>query len=173
MERGLLMPRPRLSQRLGTMAATAMDGLHMATDTTERGLLMPRPRLSPTTMATPPTATATTERGLLRPRLSPTTTATLPTVMATMERGLLMPRPRLSPTMPMATPPTVTATMERGLPRPRLSPTMLMATPPTATPTTVKIVQPIIDLITTSNHRACFNINLVTITYQKMFCSLQ
>merc|ERR1712198_69106 len=148
MERGLLMPRPRLSQRLGTMAATAMDGLHMATDTTERGLLMPRPRLSPTTMATLPTVTATTERGLLRPRLSPTTTATPPTVMATMERGLLMPRLRLSPTM-------------------------LMATPPTATPTGVKIVQPIIDLITTSNHRACFNINLVTITYQKMFCSLQ
>merc|ERR1711973_1046307 len=112
--------------------------------TTERGL--PRPRLSPTTTATPPTVTATTERGLLRPRLSPTTTPTPPTVTAITERGLLM--LRLSPTMPMAT-------------------------PPTAMPTTVKIVQPIIDLITTSNHRACFNINLVTVTYQKMFCSLQ
>merc|ERR1719295_789569 len=109
---------------------------------------------------------ATTERGLPRPRLSPTTTATLPTVMATTERGLLMPRPRQSPTMPMATPPTVTATTERGLPRLRLSPTT-MATPPTAMPTTVKIVQPIINLITTSNHQACFNINLVTVTYQK------
>merc|ERR1711917_65257 len=115
---------------------------------------------------------ATTERGLLRPRLSPTTTATQPTVTAITERGLLMLMLRLSPTMPMATPPTVTATTERGLPKLRLSPTT-MATPPTATPTTVKIVQPIIDLITTSNHRACFNINLVTITYQKMFCSLQ
>merc|ERR1719145_18102 len=164
------MPRPRLSQRLGTMAATAMDSLHMATDTTERGLL--RPRLSPTTTATPPTVMATMERGLLmpRPRLSPTMPmATPPTATATTERGL--PRPRLSPTMLMATPPTATATTERGLPR--LSPTMFMATPPTATPTGVKIVQPIIDLITTSNHRACFNINLVTITYQKMFCSLQ
>merc|ERR1719295_1511960 len=109
---------------------------------------------------------ATTERGLPRPRLSPTTTATLPTVMATTERGLLMPRPRLSPTMPMVTPPTVDmATTERGLLMLRLSPTT-MATPPTAMPTTVKIVQPIIDLITTSNHRACFNINLVTVTYQ-------
>merc|ERR1719268_323663 len=118
------------------------------TATTERGLLMLRPRLSPTMpMATPPTVTATTERGLLRLRLSPTTMATPPTVTATTERGLLMPRPRLSPTT--------------------------MDTPPMATPTTVKIVQPIIDLITTSNHRACFNINLVTITYQKMFCSLQ
>merc|ERR1719403_283696 len=118
-----------------------------------------------------PTVMATTERGLLRPRLSPTTTATLPTVMATTERGLL--RPRLSPTT-TATPPTVTAITERGLLmlRLRLSPT-IMATPPTAMPTTVKIVQPIIDLITTSNHRACFNINLVTVTYQKMFCSLQ
>merc|ERR1711962_960756 len=151
-------------------------------------------------MATPPTVDmATTERGLQMPRLSPTmpmATATQLTVTATTERGLLMPRPRLSPTMPMATPPTATATMERGLPRPRLSPTT-MATPPTAmattergqlrprlspttmatplmaTPTMVKIVQPIIDLITTSNHRACFNINLVTVTYQKMFCSLQ
>merc|ERR1719365_477242 len=124
-ERDRLMPRPRLNQRLGTMAATAMDGLPMATATTERGPLMPRLRLSPTMpMATPPTATATTERGLLMLRLSPTT--------------------------PMA-----------------------MATPPMATPTGVKIVQPIIDLIATSNHRACFNINLVTITYQKMFCSLQ
>merc|ERR1711972_249777 len=141
--------------------------------TTERGLLMPRPRLSPTTMATPPTVTATTERGLLmpRPRLSPTMPmATPPTAMATTERGL--PRPRLSPTTPMATLLTVMDTTERGLPRLRLSPTT-MATPPTATPTTVKIVQPIIDLITTSNHRACFNINLVTVTYQKMFCSLQ
>merc|ERR1719159_877468 len=147
-ERGPLMPRPRLSQRLGTMAATAMDGQPMAMATTERGLLMPRPRLSPTMPM-----------------------ATLPTAMATMERGPLMLRPRLSPTTPMALP-TVMATTERGLPRPRLSPTT-MATPPTATPTTVKIVQPIIDLITTSNHRACFNINLVTITYQKMFCSLQ
>merc|ERR1712098_669390 len=96
---------------------------------------------------TPPTVTATTERGLLRLRLSPTTSM-------------------------VPTPPTVTATTERGLPRLRLSPTT-MATPPTAMPTTVKIVQPIIDLITTSNHRACFNINLVTVTYQKMFCSLQ
>merc|ERR1719295_934172 len=112
----------------------------------ERGPLMLRLRLSPTTTtATPPTVTATTERGLLRPRLSPTTTPT---------------------------PPTVTAITERGLPRLRLSPTT-MATPPTAMPTTVKIVQPIIDLITTSNHWACFNINLVTVTYQKMFCSLQ
>merc|ERR1719204_2551545 len=121
------------------------------TATTERGLLMPRPRLSPTmpmATATQLTVTATTERGLLRPRLSPTTMAMdLPTVTATTERGLL--RPRLSPT-PMA-----------------------MATPPMATPTMVKVVTPIIDLITTSNHRACFNINLVTITYQKMFCSLQ
>merc|ERR1719447_1966743 len=108
------------------------------------------------------------------PRLSPTmpmATATQLTVTATTERGLLVPRPRLSPTMPMATATqlTVTATTERGLlmPRPRLSPTMLMATATqlTATATTVKIVQPIIDLITTSNHRACFNINLVTITY--------
>merc|ERR1711973_73870 len=143
--------------------------------TTERGLLMPRPRLSPTMpMATPPTADmATTERGLPRPRLSPTTTATLPTVMATTERGLLMSRLRLSPTTSMVpTLPTVMATTERGLLRLRLSPTT-MATPPTAMPTTVKIVQPIIDLITTSNHRACFNINLVTVTYQKMFCSLQ
>merc|ERR1712189_118418 len=78
---------------------------------------------------------------------------------ATTERGL--PRPRLSPTT-TATPPTVTATWGKGLPRLRLSPTT-MATPPTAMPTTVKIVQPIIDLITTSNHRACFNINLVTV----------
>merc|ERR1719391_1977999 len=138
--------------------------------TTERGL--PRPRLSPTTTATLPTVTATTERGLLRPRLSPTTTATQPTVTAITERGLLMLMLRLSPTMPMDTPPTVTATTERGLPKLRLSPTTT-ATPPTAMPTTVKIVQPIIDLITTSNHRACFNINLVTITYKKMFCSLQ
>merc|ERR1712157_719212 len=147
--------------------------------TTERGLLMPRPRLSPTmpmATATQLTVTATTERGLLmpRPRLSPTmpmATATQLTVTATTERGLL--RPRLNPTMPMDLP-TVTATTERGLLRPRLSPTtMAMATPPMATPTMVKIVQPIIDLITTSNHRACFNINLVTITYQKMFCSLQ
>merc|ERR1711972_351674 len=125
--------------------------------TTERGLLMPRPRLSPTMpMATPPTVMATTERGLPRPRLSPTTMATPPTAMVTTERGRLMLRPRLSPTTPMATLPTVTATTERGLPRLRLSPT-----------TMVKIVQPIIDLTTTSNHRACFNINLVTITYQK------
>merc|ERR1711972_1177675 len=112
-------------------ATTAMDGLHMATEdmaTTERGLLMPRPRLSPT---------------------MPMATATQLTVTATTERGLLMPRPRLRPT------------------------TMAMATPPMATPTMVKIVQPIIDLITTSNHRACFNINLVTVTYQKIFCSLQ
>merc|ERR1719334_2007533 len=133
-------------------------------------------RLSPTTTPTPPTAMATTERGLLmpRPRLSPTTpTATPPTVdMPTTERGLLMPRPRLSPTT-TPTPPTAMATTERGLPRPRLSPTMPMATQPMATPTGVKIVQPVIDLIATSNHRACFNINLVTITYQKMFCSLQ
>merc|ERR1740131_171131 len=143
--------------------------------TTERGLLMPRLRLSPTTSMVPtlPTVMATTERGLPSLRLSPTTTATLPTVMATTERGLLMLRLRLSPTTSMVpTPPTVTATTERGLLRPRLSPTT-MATPPTAMPTTVKIVQPIIDLITTSNHRACFNINLVTVTYQKMFCSLQ
>merc|ERR1719365_468621 len=143
--------------------------------TTERGLLMPRLRLSPTTsmVPTPPTVTATTERGLLRPRLSPTTTPTPPTVTAITERGLLMLMLRLSPTTSMVpTPPTVTATTERGLLRPRLSPTT-MATPPTAMPTTVKIVQPIIDLITTSNHRACFNINLVTVTYQKMFCSLQ
>merc|ERR1712198_40922 len=99
-ERDRLMPRPRLSQRLGTMAATAMDGLHMATATTERGPLMPSPRLSPTTLlATPAMAMATTERGLPRPRLSPTTTATPPTAMvATTERGPLMPRPRLSPT---------------------------------------------------------------------------
>merc|ERR1711972_734595 len=142
--------------------------------TTERGLLMPRPRLSPTmpmATATQLTVTATTERGLLKPRLNPTMPMDLPTVTATMERGLLM--PRLNPTMPMDLP-TVTATTERGLLRPRLSPTtMAMATPPMATPTMVKIVQPIIDLITTSNHRACFNINLVTITYQKMFCSLQ
>merc|ERR1711973_857444 len=112
---------------------------------TERGLLMPRPRLSPT---------------------MPMATATQLTVTATTERGLLMPRP--SPTMPMATATqlTVTATTERGLLRPRLSPTtMAMAPPPMATPTMVKIVQPINDLITTSNHRACFNINLVTITY--------
>merc|ERR1711962_993892 len=111
-ERDRLMPRPRLSQRLGTMAATAMHGRIMAGTTTERGPLMPRPRLSPTTHM-----------------------ATLPTVdMATMERGLLMLRPRLSPTTPMAmaTPPTVTATTERGLLRPRLSPTT-MATPPTVT----------------------------------------
>merc|ERR1719204_2519455 len=162
------------------MAATAMDGLHMATATTERGPLMPRPRLSPTMpLATPPMVDmATTERGPLmpRPRLSPTMPmATPPTVdMATTERGLLMPRPRLSPTTSMVpTLPTVMATTERGLPRARLSPTMAMATPPMATPTGVKIVQPIIDLIATSNHRACFNINLVTITYQKMFCSLQ
>merc|ERR1719403_515267 len=119
--------------------------------TMERGPLMPRLRLSPTTSMVP----------------------TLPTVMATTERGLLMPRLRLSPTTSMVpTLPTVTATTERGLPRLRLNPTT-MATPPTAMPTTVKIVQPIIDLITTSNHRACFNINLVTVTYQKMFCSLQ
>merc|ERR1719204_2485528 len=120
--------------------------------TTERGPLMPRPRLSPTMpMATPPTVDmATTERGplMLRLRLSPTTMHTPLTATATTERGPLMLRPRLSPTMPMAT-------------------------PPMATPTGVKIVQPIIDLIATSNHRACFNINLVTITYQKMFCSLQ
>merc|ERR1712157_201614 len=63
-ERDRLMPRLRLSQRLGTMAATAMDGLHMATATTERG--RPMPSLSPTTTATPPTAmVATTERGPL------------------------------------------------------------------------------------------------------------
>merc|ERR1719403_271294 len=113
---------------------------------------MPRLRLSPTTTHTPPTATATTERGplMLRLRLSPTTTHTPPTATATTERGPLMLRPRLSPTTHMA-----------------------MATPPMATPTGVKIVQPIIDHINTSNHRACFNINLVTITYQKMFCSLQ
>merc|ERR1711994_687385 len=163
-ERGLLMPK---------LSPTIMATPPTVTATTERGLLMPRPRLSPTMpMATPPTVMATTERGLLRPRLSPTTMATPPTVTATTERGLLMPRLRLSPTTPMDTPPTVTATTERGLLRPRLSPTT-MATPPMATPTMVKIVQPIIDLITTSNHRACFNINLVTITYQKMFCSLQ
>merc|ERR1719192_2783542 len=158
------------------MAATAMPTPPMVTATTERGPLTPR--LSPTMpMATLPMEDmATMERGLLmlRPRLSPTTPmgmATLPTVTATTERGQL--RPRLSPTT-MATPPTVTATTERGqlMPRPRLSPTT-MATPPMATPTMVKIVQPIIDLITTSNHRACFNINLVTITYEKMFCSLQ
>merc|ERR1711972_298839 len=125
----------------------------------------------PMATATQLTVTATTERGLLmpRPRLSPTmpmATATQLTVTATTERGLL--RPRLNPTMPMDLP-TVTATTERGLLRPRLSPTtMAMATPPM-----VKIVQPIIDLITTSNHRACFNINLVTVTYQKIFCSLQ
>merc|ERR1719495_54616 len=160
------MLRPRLSPT----TPMAMATLPTVTATTERGLLMPR--LSPTTMAIPPTVTATTERGQLRPRLGPTTMATPPTVTATTERGLLMPRPRLSPTMPMDTPPTVTATTERGLLRPRLSPTT-MATPPMATPTMVKIVQPIIDLITTSNHRACFNNNLVTITYQKMFCSLQ
>merc|ERR1711973_774428 len=130
----------------------------------------------PMATATQLTVTATTERGLLipRPRLSPTMpmgTATQLTVTATTERGLLMLMPRLNPTMPMDLP-TVTATTERGLLRPRLSPTtMAMATPPMATPTMVKIVQPIIDLITTSNHRACFNINLVTITYQKMFCS--
>merc|ERR1712178_460902 len=130
----------------------------------------------PMATATQLTVTATTERGLLmlRPRLSPTmamATATQLTVTATTERGLLMPRPRLSPTMPMATATqlTVTATTERGLLRPRLSPTTMAM----ATPTMVKIVQPFIDLITTSNHRACFNINLVTITYQKMFCSLQ
>merc|ERR1711951_103497 len=144
------------------------------TATTERGLLMPRPRLGPTmpmATATQLTVTATTERGLLKPRLNPTMPMDLPTVTATTERGLLM--PRLTPTMPMDLP-TVTATTERGLLRPRLSPTtMAMAPPPMATPTMVKIVQPIIDLITTSNHRACFNINLVTITYQKMFCSLQ
>merc|ERR1712126_591716 len=109
--------------------------------TTEKGLLMLRPRLSPTTTHTPPTATATTERGPLMLRLSPTTTPTPPTATAITERGPLMPRLRLSPPMP--------------------------------TPTGVKIVQPIIDLIATSNHRACFNINLVTVTYQKMFCSLQ
>merc|ERR1712136_732790 len=160
------------------MAATAMDGLHMATATTERGPLMPRPRLSPTMpLATPPMVDmATTERGPLmpRPRLSPTMPmATPPTVdMATTERGLLMPRLRLSPTT-TATLPTVMATTERGLLMPRLRLSTTMATPPTAMPTTVKIVQPIIDLITTSNHRACFNINLVTVTYQKMFCSLQ
>merc|ERR1719295_77299 len=132
----------------------------------------------PMATATQLTVTATTERGLLMPRLrlSPTmpmATATQLTVTATTERGLL--RPRLSPTTTPATPPTtVTATTERGLLMPRLNPTtMAMATPPMATPTMVKIVQPIIDLITTSNHRACFNINLVTITYQKMFCSLQ
>merc|ERR1711973_478380 len=126
----------------------------------------------PMATATQLTVTATTERGLLmpRPRLSPTmpmATATQLTVTATTERGLL--RPRLNPTTMLATPPTVTATTERGLLRPRLSPTTMAM----ATPTMVKIVQPIIDLITTSNHRACFNINLVTITYQKMFCSLQ
>merc|ERR1719192_2313871 len=166
-ERGPLMPRPRLSP---TTPMATLPTVDMAT--TERGPLMPRPRLSPTTpmaMATPHTVTATMERGLLMLRLSPTTMATPPTVTATTERGLLM--PRLSPTT-MATPPTVTAITERGLPRPRLSPTT-MATPPMATPTMVKVVQPIIDLITTLNHRACFNINLVTITYQKMFCSLQ
>merc|ERR1711973_15923 len=138
---------------MGTLLATATQ--LTVTATTERGLLMPRPRLSPT---------------------MPMATATQLTVTATTERGLLMPRPRLSPTMPMATATqlTVTATTWGGLLRPRLSPTtMAMATPPMATPTMVKIVQPIIDLITTSNHRACFNINLVTITYQKMFCSLQ
>merc|ERR1719385_673418 len=100
----------------------------------------------------------------------PMATATQLTVTATTERGLLMPRPRLSPTMPMATATqlTVTATTERGLLRPRLSPTtMAMATPPMATPTMVKIVQPSIDLITTSNHQACFNINLGTITYNQ------
>merc|ERR1711917_11011 len=116
--------------------------------------------MGPMATATQLTVTATTERGLLmpRPRLSPTmpmATATQLTVTATTERGLL--RPRLNPTMPMDLP-TVTATTERGLLRPRLSPTTM------ATPTMVKIVQPIIDLITTSNHRACFNINLVTIT---------
>merc|ERR1711973_688408 len=92
-ERDPLMPRPKLNQRLCTMAATAMDGLHMATATTERDRL--RPRLSPTTSMVPtlPTVTATTERGLPRLRLSPTTMATPPTVdMATTERGLLMPR---------------------------------------------------------------------------------
>merc|ERR1711917_62676 len=117
----------------------------------ERGPLMLMLRLSPTTTHTPLTATATTERGPLMPRLrlSPTTTHTPPTAMATTERDLL--RPRLSPTTHMA-----------------------MATPPMATHTGVKIVQPIIDLIiNTSNHRACFKINLVTIPYQKMFCSLQ
>merc|ERR1719295_1649909 len=112
----------------------------------------------PMATATQLTVTATTERGLLMPRLNPTMPMDLPTVTATTERGLL--RPRLNPTMPMDLP-TVTATTERGLLRPRLSPTtMAMATPPMAMPTMVKIVQPIIDLITTSNHRACFNINL-------------
>merc|ERR1712126_472501 len=144
--------------------------------TTERGL--PRLRLSPTTTATLPTVMATMERGPLMLRLSPTTSMvpTLPTVMATTERGLLMPRLRLSPTTSMVpTLPTAMATTERDLLRPRLSPTthMAMATPPMATHTGVKIVQPIIDLINTSNHRACFKINLVTIPYQKMFCSLQ
>merc|ERR1711974_478218 len=108
------------------MGPTTMATPPTATATTERGLLMPRLRLSPTTpMATPPTATATTERGLLMPRLSPTTPmATPPTATATMERGLLMPRLRLSPTTPMATPPTEDmATTERGLLRLRLSPT--------------------------------------------------
>merc|ERR1719300_83516 len=144
--------------------------------TTERGPLMLMLRLSPTTTHTPPTATATTERGPLMPRLrlSPTTTHTPPTATATTERGPLMLMLRLSPTT-THTPLTATATTERDLLRPRLSPTtpMAMATPPMATPTWVKIVQPIIDLIKTSNQRACFNINLVTITYQKMFCSLQ
>merc|ERR1719192_2531825 len=151
MERGPLMLRPRLNPTTPMAMATPPT----VTATTERGLL--RPRLSPTTMATPSTVTATTERGLLmqRPRLSPTTPmamATPPTVTATTERGLLMQRPRLSPTMPMDTPPTVTAITERGLLRPRLCPTT-MAPPPMATPTMVKVVQPIIDLITTSNHR--------------------
>merc|ERR1719391_1951301 len=106
-------------------------------------------------MATPPTVDmATTEKGLLmlRPRLSPTTTHTPPTATATTERGPLMLRLRLSPTT-TPTPPTATATTERGPLMLRLSPTMPMATPPMATPTGVKIVQPIIDLIATSNHR--------------------
>merc|ERR1719419_2108323 len=109
MERGPLMPRPRLSPTM-PMATLPMEDMA----TTERGPLMPRLRLSPTTMPTQPTAMATTERGPLmpRPRLSQrlgtmaaTATDGLHTATDTMERGLLT--PRLSPTMPMATPPTV------------------------------------------------------------------
>merc|ERR1711915_731746 len=54
--------------------------------------------------------------------------ATQPTATATTERGLLMPSQRQSPTLLMATQPTATATTERGPLMPSQSPTLLMAT---------------------------------------------
>merc|ERR1711915_1090659 len=87
-------------------------------------------------MATQPTATATTEGGLLMPsqRQSPTLLmATQPTATATTERGPLMPSQRQSPTMATATQPMATATTERGPLMPSQRQSLTMATQPTAT----------------------------------------